>query len=157
MSVPGQMLESHPKDLRGVDPPEAAGVHPRPLECAQSYTVSADACPSEDVVAELTKHVWTTVDRDPARRFLSRHTGHDANLTRAVLEACPAVCKACGDECARHAEMHGHCRTCAEACRRCELTCSECAQLTARTALGPAPRGGQEPGRLTSRRRRRSR
>ena len=56
---------------------------------------------------------------------LSRHTGYDANLTRAVLEACAAACKACGDTCADHAEMHEHCRVCAEACRRCEAACRD--------------------------------
>ena len=43
----------------------------------------------------------------------------------AVLEACAAACKACGDECAGHAEMHEHCRVCAESCRRCETACRE--------------------------------
>ena len=54
-------------------------------------------------------------------RWLSRHTGYDANLTRAVLEAC----KACGDECEQHASMHEHCRVCAKSCRRCERACRD--------------------------------
>lgn len=37
-----------------------------------------------------------------------------------TLQSCATVCKACGGECERHAEMHDHCRVCAEACRRCE-------------------------------------
>jgi hypothetical protein len=56
-------------------------------------------------------------------RVLSRHTGYDANLTRAQLQACAQACKSCGDECEGHAEMHEHCRICAEACRRCEQAC----------------------------------
>lgn len=52
---------------------------------------------------------------------LSRHTGYDANITRAQL----AACKACGDECAQHAEMHEHCRICADACRACEQACAD--------------------------------
>jgi hypothetical protein len=27
------------------------------------------------------------------------------------------------DECERHAEMHEHCRICAETCRRCAQAC----------------------------------
>ncbi|WP_240619307.1 four-helix bundle copper-binding protein [Blastococcus sp. TF02-8] len=42
-----------------------------------------------------------------------------------MLEACAAACKACGDECAQHAEMHEHCRICADACRRCEQACRD--------------------------------
>jgi hypothetical protein len=30
-----------------------------------------------------------------------------------------------GDECELHADMHEHCRICAEACRRCEQACQE--------------------------------
>ena len=55
----------------------------------------------------------------------SRHTGYDANVTRAVLEACATTCRACGDECALHADMHEHCRICAESCRRCGQACRE--------------------------------
>lgn len=55
---------------------------------------------------------------------LSRHTGYDANITRAVIEACATVCKACGDQCTSHADMHEHCRVCAEACRCCEQACN---------------------------------
>ncbi len=92
-------------------------------------TACADACLSEDLVAELTKCIRSSADCadqcDATGPLLSRHTGYDANLTRAALEACAAACKTCGDECERHAGMHEHCRVCAEACRRCETACRE--------------------------------
>jgi hypothetical protein len=76
------------------------------------------------MVAELTTCIRTNLDGadvcGTTGRVLSRHTGYDADLTRAVLEACAAACKACGDDCAQHAEMHEHCRIRAEACRRGE-------------------------------------
>ena len=53
-------------------------------------------------------------------RVVRSQPEYDANLTRPLLEACAAACKSCGEECMRHAEMHEHCRVCAEACRRCE-------------------------------------
>ena len=56
-------------------------------------------------------------------RVLSRQTEYDAELTRAVLEACASACRRCGAECESHAGMHEHCRICAEACRRCEEAC----------------------------------
>ncbi|CAL9627035.1 hypothetical protein SUDANB15_05960 [Streptomyces sp. enrichment culture] len=63
--------------------------------------------------------------RDATAAVLSRHTGHDANITRAILQACATVCRACADECGRHAGRHDHCRVCAEACRRCEQACND--------------------------------
>ena len=56
---------------------------------------------------------------------LSRHTGYDANITRALLEVCRLACASCGTECEAHADMHEHCRICAEACRRCEQACAD--------------------------------
>jgi hypothetical protein len=56
---------------------------------------------------------------------LSRLATYDADVVRPLLEACVASCKSCGDECERHAQMHPHCRVCAEACRRCEQACRE--------------------------------
>jgi hypothetical protein len=58
-------------------------------------------------------------------KVLSRLTGYNANITRALVEACRTACKACGDECEKHADMHDHCQICAEACRRCEQACAE--------------------------------
>jgi hypothetical protein len=58
-----------------------------------------------------------------AGRVANRQTEYDANVTRAVVEACATVCRACGDECERHADMHEHCGICAEACRSCEDAC----------------------------------
>jgi len=33
--------------------------------------------------------------------------------------------RSCGEECAGHADMHEHCRVCADVCRRCEQACRE--------------------------------
>ncbi len=99
------------------------------LACAEACTACADACLSEEMVAELTKCIRTNLDCadicGTSARVLSRHTGYDANITRALLEACAVACKSCGDECVRHAEMHEHCRICAEACRACEQACRD--------------------------------
>ncbi len=129
MSLAGQMLETYPKDLGGVDKEKLLACIEACFECAQVCTACADACLSEDMVAEITTCISTNLDCADVcaatGRVLSRHTGDNADLTRSVLEACAAACKACGDECAGHAEMHEHCRVCAEACRRCEQACRD--------------------------------
>jgi hypothetical protein len=129
VTVAGQMLDTYPKDLGGVDRRQLQECIEACYECSQACTACADACLSEDAVAELTTCIRSNLDCadlcDTAGRVLSRHTGYDANLTRAVLEACATACKACGDECGSHAGMHEHCRVCAEACRRCERACRD--------------------------------
>ncbi|CAN5684315.1 four-helix bundle copper-binding protein [soil metagenome] len=129
MTQASQLLETYPKDLGGVDAEKLAACIEACFECAQACTACADACLSEDMVAELTKCIRTNLDCadvcGATGRVLSRHTGYDAQLTRSVLENCATACKACGDECSQHAEMHEHCRICAESCQRCEQACRE--------------------------------
>ncbi|MEU5562588.1 four-helix bundle copper-binding protein [Micromonospora musae] len=127
-SVTRQMLDAYPKSIN-LDRAKLAAVIETINSCAQACTACADACLSEEDVAELTKCVRTDLDCadvcTTTARVLSRHEGYDANVTRSVLEACVTACRACGDECARHAEMHEHCRICADVCRECEQACRD--------------------------------
>jgi len=129
MTVTADMLRTHPKDLGGVDREKLVACIQACFDCAQACTACADACLGEDMVADLTTCIRTNLDCadvcDTTGRVLSRPTGDDAGLTRAVLQACAAACRACGDECSTHAEMHEHCRICAEACRHCEQACHD--------------------------------
>ena len=127
MTVASQMLDTYPADLGGIDRQRLVACIETCIECAQACTACADACLSEEMVDQLRTCIRTNLDCadvcGSTGKVLSRHTGYDANLTRAVLEACATACRACGDECAGHAEMHEHCRVCAESCRRCEQAC----------------------------------
>ncbi|MFF5343458.1 four-helix bundle copper-binding protein [Streptomyces althioticus] len=124
-----EMLETYPGDLGSVDREAMARCIQECIACAQACTACADACLSEGMVEELTKCIRTNMDCadicNTTASVLSRHTGYDANISRAILQACATACKACADECGRHAEMHDHCRICAEACRGCEQACNE--------------------------------
>jgi hypothetical protein len=99
------------------------------LECVQVCTSCADSDLGEQMVADLVK--CARLDLDCAdmcgttARVLSRQTGYDRDLTRAVVQACALACKVCADECERHAKMHEHCRVSAEVCRRCQQSCED--------------------------------
>lgn len=129
MDIIEGMLRAYPKGLGDVDEGKLAACIQACYECSQACTACADACLSEDMVAELVKCVRTDLDCADicatTGAVLSRRTGFDANVARAVLQACVAACRACGDECEQHASMHEHCRICAESCRRCEQACQE--------------------------------
>jgi Domain of Unknown Function (DUF326) len=129
MSHVMEMLETYPKDLGRVDRTRLQECIEACMDCAQTCTACADACLSEDTVADLAKCIRSCLDCSDiceiTARVLSRHTGYDANLSRAALMACMQACQSCADECERHASMHAHCRVCGEACRRCETACRE--------------------------------
>ena len=131
MTVVADMIRTYPASLGGVDRAALARCIEECLICAQACTACADACLSEpdDHLPMLRKCIRSDADCADicatTARVLSRHTGYDANITRAVLQACATVCSSCGDECESHAAQHEHCRVCAEACRRCEQACQE--------------------------------
>ena len=123
-----EMLETYPRSFN-VDGGLLARAIEVLTECANTCTQCADACLSEQDVAAVVKCVRLNLDCadicTATSRVVSRQTEYDANVTRAQLEACIAVCKSCGDECQGHAEHMGHCRVCAESCQRCEEVCRE--------------------------------
>ncbi|WP_298455394.1 four-helix bundle copper-binding protein [uncultured Cellulomonas sp.] len=122
------MIQTYPADIT-LDRELLARAIDALITCSQACTACADACLSEEMVADLRTCIRTNLDCADScgatARILSRHTGYDADLTRAHLEACIAACRACGDQCEQHAGMHEHCRVCAEACRSCEEACGE--------------------------------
>jgi hypothetical protein len=128
MTQAGVMLETFPSEL-GLDREALAETIEACVECAQACTACADACLSEPDIAELVRCVRENLDCadicETTGRVLSRHTGYDPDVTRDMVLACATACRSCGDECARHAPMHEHCRVCAEACRRCERACQQ--------------------------------
>ena len=98
-------------------------------DCAQACLADTGCDLSEQNVTELVRCIRLCQDCadvcTAAAGVISRQAEYDANVIKPLLEACAAVCKNCGDECERHAQMHQHCRVCAEACRRCEHVCRE--------------------------------
>jgi len=127
--VARQMLDYYRRELN-VD----RGLFVRCIEacydCAESCTQCADDCLGEESVQELTSCIRLNLDCADicaaTGRVVSRQTSVDANVISAIVQACIAACRSCGDECERHA-AHGmeHCRVCAEECRRCEQACQD--------------------------------
>lgn len=122
------MLDAYPQSIT-MDRARLASAIDALISCGQTCTACADACLSEPSVAHLTKCIRTNLDCASicatTASVLSRHTGYDANISRAVLEACAMACKSCADECAAHADKHEHCRVCADECRACAQVCRD--------------------------------
>lgn len=123
-----QMLETHPWP-GNVDRDVLSRCIEECFSCAAICTSCADACLSEEMVAEMRKCVRLNLDCadicDATGRVLTRQTEYDAPTSKAQLESCREACRTCAEECERHVEMHEHCKICAEACRRCEQACQE--------------------------------
>ena len=68
------------------------------------------------MVEELTRCIRTNLDCvdicAATGKILSRYAGSDTAIARSILEACRTACRACAEECERHASMHRHCKLC---------------------------------------------
>lgn len=124
-----QMLETHPRPSQSGDMAALLECMEACLGCAHTCTSCADACLGEDkdMLPHLVRCIRLNLDCadvcDATARVLARQTATDVQLVRSQLQACAEACRACGEECARHAKMHQHCAVCAESCRRCEQAC----------------------------------
>lgn len=123
-----EMLDTHPWP-GNVDREILARCIEECFACSATCASCADACLSEDTVAELRKCIRLDLDCadicETTGRVLVRQSEYDARISKAQLEACRQVCRTCAEECEKHAEMHEHCRICAQACRSCEKACDE--------------------------------
>jgi Domain of Unknown Function (DUF326) len=123
-----QMLETHPRTV-SVEAGALLTCIDACFDCAQSCTACADACLGEYDVGMVIRCIRTCQDCSDVciatGRILSRQTEFVPELAQAIVHACAQACRACGEECERHADHHEHCRVCAEACRRCEEACEE--------------------------------
>ena len=128
MSYARQLLETHPGTL-GVDAGVLAATIDALNDCAEACIADVDADLSEPTVSEMVKCIRLCLNCADvcaaAAGVTSRQPEYDADVAKPLLQSCVAICKSCGDECERHAQMHAHCRVCADACRRCERACRE--------------------------------
>lgn len=126
-----EMIRTHPH-VRGNINDELVRCVEECYDCSQSCTACADACLGEDTVKELAQCIRLNLDCADVcmatGALASRRTGSNELLLRTMLEACAQACRLCGEECARHAGEHEHCRICAESCQRCEQACLQAAR-----------------------------
>ncbi len=130
----GQMLQSHPRGT-AVGLEALRDAIETILDCAETCTMCADACLGEDQVDKLVACIRLNLDCakvcEAAGAVVGRQTEPSVEVWRPLLQACATVCRACGDECEKHASMHEHCRVCADTCRQCEEACNKLLEAVA--------------------------
>lgn len=96
-------------------------------QCSLVCTTCADACLDEtmDGLEECIR-----LNQDCAEicgavaRMLARPGHQDRETLERLLDGCIRACRACGEECGRHAGAMEHCRVCAETCEACADACA---------------------------------
>ena len=128
-----EMLSTHPQAGEGFPEVDGQGMNQLAdciascYDCAQACTSCADACLAEAEVEALRRCIALNLacaNVCPATGAVAtRLTEREPSLLLAQLRACAEACRACGDECERHAGHMEHCRVCATACRECQQAC----------------------------------
>ncbi|MBX6767012.1 MAG: four-helix bundle copper-binding protein [Actinomadura rubrobrunea] len=145
MTYTAQMLDTYPADIN-LEHDRLSHVIDALSSCAQACTACADACLSEpaDQLPMLARCIRDNLDCadicSAAASVLSRHTGYDARLTKAQVEAAIQATKTCGDSCAEQSASHEHCRVCAQSCRETEQALKDLLP-----ELTPSGQGAQQP------------
>lgn len=93
--------------------------------CATACDVCAAACLQEDDVKMMARCIAHDIDCASMCRTAAGLMARGSTFSNAVCSQCANLCKACGEECAKHA--HAHCQECAQACRRCADECQRMA------------------------------
>lgn len=121
-----KMMSNHPRALAAGEENGADVIHHLAM-CSLICTSCADACLAEPMVEKLTRCIQLNLDCADVcaatARVLVRQTEAEGPLRQELLRACAAACRACAVECGRHADMHTHCKICAEHCRQCAEMC----------------------------------
>jgi hypothetical protein len=117
VSMMMDMMESMPKDsMAGMDMSAMQECVEACSAAATAATMCADACMGHDMgrcaamCTNMADVATTTM------RMMMRPSGYDMTAMQSMMSACVAMGEACAAECQMHAEMHGHCRICANAC-----------------------------------------
>ncbi len=96
-------------------------------ECSAVCSSCADACLEDSDPGDRRLCIRLNLDcadiTAVTARMISRPGEQDKGVLKAQLEACATACRACADECDKHAAKMEHCRICAESCRKCAEAC----------------------------------
>ncbi|HSK22606.1 MAG TPA: four-helix bundle copper-binding protein [Egicoccus sp.] len=96
-------------------------------DCAAHCDACADAC-LEEGNPDLVRCIRSDLDCADictATAKVVARAGASGQPWLELVKVCMQACASCAEECEQHADMHDHCRACAEACRRCEAACRE--------------------------------
>lgn len=93
--------------------------------CAAACDHCAVSCLQEQDVKKMARCIQLDIDCAEICRLAAGYMARGSEFAKQFCSLCADICKACGDECAKHEPKH--CQECAEACRLCAEECRKMA------------------------------
>ena len=94
--------------------------------CATACNQCFADCLKEEDAKMMARCIALDADCAAACSFAAEAMSRRSEYAQAICAMCAQICRACGDECARHEAEH--CQACATACYKCA---EECAAMAA--------------------------
>ena len=91
------------------------------IACATACNQCFAACLREVDVKMMARCIALDVDCAAMCSLAVNAMARNSEHAQAICALCAKICKACGDECAKHDAQH--CKACAEACYQCANEC----------------------------------
>ncbi len=93
------------------------------LACAAICNHCASSCTGEEDVKMMAHCIQLDMECAVACYAAAELMSLGSSKAKEMCRICADLCKACGEECAKHTQME-HCRECATACEKCANECS---------------------------------
>ena len=90
--------------------------------CATACHQCFAECLKEEDVKMMARCIALDADCAAACSLAADVMARRSEYAEAICALCAQICKACGDECARHEAEH--CKACAAACHKCAQECA---------------------------------
>lgn len=90
--------------------------------CATACHQRFAECLKEEDVKMMARCIALDADCAAACSLAADVMARRSEYAEAICALCAQICKACGDECARHEAEH--CKACAAACHKCAQECA---------------------------------
>lgn len=100
------------------------------ISCSTTCKANADACLARERVGDLAQSLLASlacveICHATWQLLIMQPSEPNWRLLNKQIAKCRDACLRCGKLCALYAELHDHCRLCAESCRRCEEACTK--------------------------------
>lgn len=92
------------------------------FDCTAACNQCFAACLQEEDVKMMARCIALDVDCAAICSLAANAMARNSEQAQAICALCAKICRACGDECAKHEAQH--CKDCAKACYRCADECA---------------------------------
>ena len=115
------------RQVTGFASPELNSCLEATITCSTACKACADAFLAREIMGDLAQCVLASIECvdicHATWQLLMKSGKLNWRLLNKQIVKCRDACRRCEEICAVHADVHDHCRVCAQSCKRCADAC----------------------------------